>query len=491
MNKKSRSHAKRAVRIRLTLTYTLMIMSVTLLVGALYLFIQGYRYNRFENQLEQGGLVQFNSYPSDAAIWLGDSQLGVRTQSRLTISAGSHTISMRKDGYYDWTKQVLVQPGGVLWLNYVRLLPKQPVISSEYTFSQVSSHAASYDGKKIALIADATSPAVQIVSTDADTPQKTTVTLPAGLYTQPTGSDTQSFKLVAWAHDNRYVLLQHTYGSATEWLSVDTASAGVVKNITQLLGVAAQNVVYSRDDANTVFVRDASNDVRRINVDQKTMSAPLIKNVESFDVYDGSTLTYVSKPDSTSGKLSVGYLTLSASSPRVVAQYDAASAGKVVFAIGTYDGTHYLIIAEGESVKVLTGDLPVSDASRPSAFKSYGSFSVPGGVQYIGFSPDGQRFAYMQGGTAIATIDFDTELTAHHTFVSPQTERVSWLDKYHFTAVILGGLGVYDFDGTNSHTILANTPGALAVLSQSGKYMYALQTISAGVQLAKIAMTVN
>lgn len=488
MNKQSRSRAKRAVRIRLTLIYTLMVVSVALLVAVLYLFIQGYRFNRYEGQLEQGGLVQFNSAPSDASIWLDNAQLGIHTQGRLTLSAGKHTISMRKDGYYDWNKDVTVQPGAILWLHYVRLVPKQLAISTPVDFSGVSSDSTSLDGKKLAVIENATQPIVKVVTADSDTPQTATITLPATSFAAPAAGESQSFEASNWAHDNRYLLIKHTYGDKVEWLSVDSATPATVKNITRLLGVTATSLVYSKDDANTVFVLDNNSDIRRANVDQKTLSGPLVQDVASFNLYDSSTVAYVTKPSATDGKRIAAYLTLGAKKPRVVSEFDSAITGDIQFKAGSYGGNRYLAIATGETVKILTGDLSASDAEKPAAFTAYGTFTVTGGVQYMGFSLEEKRFLYAHNATTITTFDLDSRTAVAHDFATEQTKEIHWIDRYHFTALENGGLVMYDYDGTNGHTLLSKAIDNTALLLQNSRYIYGLQPAATGGQLARIQM---
>lgn len=92
-----------------------------------------------------------------------------------------------------------------------------------------------------------------------------------------------------------------------------------------------------------------------------------------------------------------------------------------------------LAIVNGETVQVLTGDLSFSDAERPAAFKTYTSFTIPGGVQYIGFSPEEQRFLYVQNASSMASLDFDLKAVANHTFTSQQSHELHWIDRYHFT----------------------------------------------------------
>ena len=95
---------KRRLRIQLTFVYTLMGLAIVSILTILVLVIQGYRYNQFDGKVEQGGLVQFNSKPSGATVTVDDAMLANKTASKVTLTAGTHTITMSRDGYGSWKK---------------------------------------------------------------------------------------------------------------------------------------------------------------------------------------------------------------------------------------------------------------------------------------------------------------------------------------------------------------------------------------------------
>lgn len=489
MNSKDRARAKRRTRIKLTLIYTLMVLSVILLVAGLYLIIQGYRFNRFDGSLRQGGLVQFDSVPSGASIWMDGQRLAVKTQNKLTMSAGGHKISMWKEGYKDWNKQVTVNPGEILWLHYIRLVPERLQVDTPVSFTAVASSAASYDGKKMIVMESAASPVLQLVNLDTDTPRKTALTIPVTAYTAPAEGAQQSFTIMRWAYDNRFVLVKHIYGNKTEWLSVDTENPAQAKNITTLLGVEASVIEYTRDDANTVFLLDAASSVRRANLDHKNLSGPLVQNVQSFSLYDSSTVVYVTKMDETTKKRTAAYLTVGAKKPRTVAEY--ADDKPVQLRIAKYFNSHYLAVLHGEDLRVLQGDLSASDAASPAPFTTYVTATVGYSVDCFGFSPDDHRFLYAQGQSALTTIDLDNKSMAQLSFASAQGREIEWIDQYHFTATTNGNLTMYDYDGTNARALTDAALNNTSALLQNGKYLYGLKAVKDSVQLARVKMTVD
>jgi hypothetical protein len=79
-------HSKniRKKRAQLFFVYALMAVAVVVTVAALVLVMLGYRFNRYDGTIEQGGLVQFDSKPSGATVMLDDITLANRTASKVT-----------------------------------------------------------------------------------------------------------------------------------------------------------------------------------------------------------------------------------------------------------------------------------------------------------------------------------------------------------------------------------------------------------------------
>lgn len=484
MNKTAKSK-KRALRIKLSLVYTVMVLSVLALVTVLYMVVQGYRYNRYQGQLEQGGLVQFNSLPGGADVLLDGQKLASRTQSRLTISAGGHRVAMQKTGYLPWEKQVTVRPGQVLWLSYPRLVPQTIRTDTVLNFAGTVAGSVSREYKRMALIEDATKPVITVVTMDTDSPKKTAVTLPETAYT---AAAEHTFTLVGWAYDEKYVLVKHTYPTGSEWISVDTASASVAKNITTTLGVSAADVQYTKDDANTLYVLTTAGEVRKAAIDQKTLSGPLLQHVSNFSLY-GNVVAYATTQDAATGKRSLGYLTPGAAAPRTVASFTEAAGAQLRLVINKYYGATYLVAVRDATATIYAGDLAGSDSTNPAAFSVYAVLNLAGSpAQYSGFSPEDHRFVYLQNSAGMAVYDLDQKLSSTFSFAMPVQQPAQWVDQFHLAAATASGFTMYDYDGTNSHVLLPGLAHNEAALTPNGKYLYALQHINGATALVRLTL---
>ena len=480
-------HSKniRKKRAQLFFVYALMAVAVVVTVAALVLVMLGYRFNRYDGTIEQGGLVQFDSKPSGATVMLDDTTLANRTASKVTAQTGSHTITMTKDGYTSWRKDVIVQPGSVLWLNYSLLLPIKPVVKTVATFPAVADAIVSPDRKYVAALPSANDPAIMVTSLNADDAVPAKVVVPLADYTAADEGYQQVFDLVGWDFDGRYMLVRHTYGEAKEeYLSVDLRGSDPVRNVSKSLGVTIGAVEYSLASSNTLYLLTTTHEFRRADLSAMTLSGPLIANVESFAQSDRSTVTYTTLT-SEAKQRSVGYLTSGAAKPRVARTYTDETAAPAWFRTGTYYGQDYTVTAHGTTIEILRGDVPSSDATSTPQSVQVAKYDCPSNVTYVDFSPVLDRFVVARCGNDVATYDLETLQLARATIPADQGKSVQWIDRFHWSSTASGSFDFYDFDGTNRQTVASGVSVLPATLSENNKYYYHFAPQSTGVALVR------
>lgn len=488
MNRKTK---KRALRIRLTVIYSLMVLAVFLLVAGLYFIVQGYRFNRFDGKIEQGGLVQFNSSPTGADVWLDEVRLANKTQSKLTVGTGTHTVSMKKNGYSTWKKDVTVLAGKILWLDYARLVPLELTPEVVVPLMGATSGKVSYDTKTFAVIENANEPVLTFVNLDSNEPTKRQLTLPVESYTAPAEGEQQTFDLYAWAYDNRYLLVKHSYGQRVEWISFNTSDGKTAKNLTRVLGIDAVDVQYAKDDANTLLMLTAAGEVRKTNIDQKTVSGPLLQNINDFTMYDTATVVFTTKQDPTTRKRTAGYFTIGTAGPRTVYETQADDTARLRLSINKYYGKYYQAVAHGEKVLIHTGDLTASDAKDPAPFVRLTELSLKGEAAYLGFSPDQHRFVYAGSGSHVVTYDLDLNTGASFTLQATPQTQIDWIDEFHFITNEGSTVRMYDYDGTNGHDMIKNVMATDVSLLQNGKYLNAITKVGESTAITRVKMIID
>ena len=486
------SPSKRKKRAQLTFIYSLMVLAVISIVAALVLVMQGYRFNQYDGKVEQGGLVQFNSRPTGATVTVDDIQLANKTASKITLTAGDHTITMARDGYTSWAKDVTVVPGSVLWLNYARLFPVKPIVQPVAALSAADNALASPNKEQLAIFATQTEPTLTLVRLNDDTPDVRAVAISSGVFTPPTTEAPQAFSVADWSGDNRHVIVQHVYDNKTEFIAIDTRGNDESKNITKLLGITAVKMEYALGESNIVYAMTDTGDVRRADIGSSTLSGPLVSNVVDFEQYDRSTLTFETRIDPATKTRSVGYLTEGASKPRIVRSYTDDGLVSMKMRIGEYYGDRYVAVAYGDNITVLTGDLPSSDADVKLSLSRIASLTLPGGAAYLDFSPNENRFVYAQQGSTVLTYDMELKRVANSVMAAqPLTRGVDWIDSFHFVSVANGAMTHYDFDGKNGHVVAASVIERPVTLSGNGKYLYYFAPTESGISLVRNKLTID
>lgn len=486
-----RAPSKRKKRAQLTLVYLLMVFTILSAVAVLVLIIMGYRFNRYDGKIEQGGLVQFISRPSGANVYIDGIQLANRTPSKITTSASNHTIVFKKDGYREWQKNITIKAGSVRWLDYIRLVPLKPVEKTIARFTGVSGAIVSSDSKHLLVKEDAAQPFVYLVSIDNETPTTEKITLNNSVYTHPSEGKSQSFAVESWDESGRYALLRHNYDDdKVEWLTLDTRGDHALRNITVSLGVKIKSVEFEFENSAVLYMVTETDELRRIDLGTSTISGPLVMNVREFAQYDRSTVTYATSIDPVTKQRSVGYLTDGAKKVRTIRSYADSGDDDLHLSIGRYYNKTYLAVVYGETLDVLTGDLPVSDSTSASALQQVAALTVPAGAKRLGFSPDRQRFIYTQNDTRITVFDLEHMSVSTASLDSTMNHAPVWVDNYHFIDSN-GGLKLYEFDGNNRQDIVANTVDLPALVSPDDKYLFSFRKSADGVELIRSQLFVD
>jgi len=468
--------SKRKQLLQRIAVYSVMSVTIVGLVTVLVFLMLGYRFNRADGSIEQGGLLQFDTEPDGANVTIDGTSFGTRTPSKTTMTAGQHFITMERDGYKKWQKSIDLTAGSVLWLNYARLIPTELTPQATADFSTVTDALASPDDKWMAIKEDAATPLIRVADLAREDAKISDIAIPESAYTKPGEGKSQQFKFSSWDPTGRYLLVQHIYDDAqTEWIVVDVEGSDPARNITTLLDVTAVSPVFSNRDSNILYaIVDGS--LRRIDLGATTLSGPLVENVSSFDLYDRATLTYVTNVDPKTKQRSVGYYDEGASKSRTVRTYSEDS-GPLQFAIDKYFGDHYVAIIHGQTMEIFEGELPRSDVTDPSSLKTVATLSLPAGADYLSIETNG-RFIVAQKSASYTVYDLELKkmTTTKLKGSAAVSNELEWIDGYTVWSDQDNIARLYEFDGANQHDIMPVVSGMDVTLSPSDKYLYGIST---------------
>jgi hypothetical protein len=97
---------------------------------ALIFYATGHRYDVVRQKVTSVGALYIKSYPSGSLIYLDGKKTGKKTPNRiLNVKPGLHTITVIRDGYVPWQKQLEVKEAQTTFVrDIVLFLKNQPVI---------------------------------------------------------------------------------------------------------------------------------------------------------------------------------------------------------------------------------------------------------------------------------------------------------------------------------------------------------------------------
>ncbi|HET8689950.1 MAG TPA: PEGA domain-containing protein [Candidatus Saccharimonadales bacterium] len=467
MHKHPRSKKHRAIIIRF-LVYGVMVVSTLLISALCILLVLGYRFNLTKHTVTQGGLLQFDSQPASASVEVDGQAMSFKTPGKRNVSAGQHAVSMTLDGYRPWSKTVNVKAGQLVWLNYTRFVPTNINTTDIRSFSSLSQLLASPDRKWLALWLDRKSPELMLADiSSSDQPKFTDIKLPTKILTK---TKQQQFRLQEWDFGSRYMLIEHTFSGGRDFIVVDRSHPDQAINLNSRFGLDI-SAIHFADTSGGSFYAVADGDLRRIDLSNKTISAPLVKQVVSFEPYGDANLSYVAK-----GATGYDIGVMHDSEISQVAHYEIKQAP--VSALTKYFSHNYLAIADGNEVVVYKD--PFAQSVQPPVRRINLGFSAG----WLDYASNG-RFLLVGNGDKFMTFDGDTETEYQGDINGARSTNrpFLWLDDYHFVTTGTDRLSMVEFDGANSEFITAAQPGFDATLSQDGKRLFSVAKHDKGYSL--------
>lgn len=460
--------SKRSQAIYLTLVYMTMTILVVCIVGILMLLTLGYDFNTKSGKLEQGGLVQFDSRPAGATVMFDGQRLSGTTATKLTAASGDHSVTMQRAGYRDWQKQLTLHHGEVLWFTYAVLVPTNLTPERLASYAAPTSSLATTPSKWYVVMRSDGSPTIDRYDLTQNSPKATSVAIPADSFTAPAEGKPQRFEPIAWADDNRTLIIRHTYNdTASEWLSLDVEDATHTHNLTKQLGIDIKQLQPNASDANRLYVVTTSGELREIKLGDMSLGRVLADRVASIATADSGTITYQTLPDEKSVR-TLGYYTDGATKSRSIQSIPGANHLQVM--ISKYFGDHYIATIQDDRMSIVKVNLPASDSTASYTSTPVTTVTVPGGASLS--ANTNQRFVMAASANAFAVYDIELQKSTTTTLDGVATTPLRWLDNFHLAAARDGRLVMYEFDGANAQTLASNAAAGDVTFAQDGRYIY-------------------
>lgn len=471
---------------RRTFVYAVMTLSLVALLIFCTLNILGYTFDTKTKEIQQTGLVQFNSYPTGATVLIDGAEFR-KTQTKNTVLPGSHTFTMRLDGYEQWQKTLSIKSGTVTHLTYVRMVPKQRTETTVKTFQASSAASLSADGKYLfAISGDTSSPVVTIGALQDTSAEKfTDYSIDASIIKGGATGDSRTLSVTEWDQSNRYILVKNSYQesgqSAVQWLRFDREKPAEVIDVTKLTGLTISQAHFIGTSGNELYILQDNGDLRTVNTNDATISSPIISNVISFQPYGTEYVSYiaVSNEKKTAGLWKKGW-----QQPRVI--YTTTADGHVSLLTSHYFRKDTVAITNKNGVTIYRGTLE-NDDTKWTEFMATARTISNDAAASLAISDNGQ-FIMLRNNSAAQTYDLEREEMSQPTDIKG---AFGWIDNFHIWHTSDEGLVMQDFDGANAHQLTKVSAHIDTSLSSNQNYLYVLDTVNQTVVLKKISMTAS
>lgn len=457
----SSKKAKLAIRF---FTYGFMTFA-TIIISSLFLFFAlGYRFDNDKRTFEQGGLLQFRSFPENGLVTLDKMPLSDRTPGKASVASGSHNVLVQLNGFVPWQKDIKVSAGQVLWLNYIRFVPNKITTKPLASYPAIYNSLATPNRRLIAIQPSISEPRFVIADIRNELkPEYKELVLNAGSYTSQLDKP-DNFEMVEWDLGSRYMLIRHTSGDLNEILRIDIEQPGLAVNLTAKFGAISQ-AQFAGNNGNIVYGL-INNELRRLEVNAETLASGsdiIAADINYFIIYKSDSIGFIASRD---GKQEVGVI----KNDREVLAGSYPLDTKINIALNSYFNHDYLAVSSGNGVEIIRD--PSETINRTAKiFSRFGTTSPS--IDWLYFSNNG-RVIVAQSQSSITSYDLELADTHTRDFGSsqPVTERYRWLDDYYLIVSTTDKLRIAEFDGSNEREITTSLQGQTVTLSENGEALF-------------------
>lgn len=460
-------------RVLLLVGYVLLAIAIT--IAAVILLYQAYGFGIGKNGMViQNGLTFFSSQPHPANIYVNNQLESVTTNTRLVLPAGIYHVKLTRNGYHDWQRTIELDGGSVEHFDYPFLFPTTLTTKKIQTYATAPGlMAQSPDHRWLVVEHPGSLTDFDVYNLSSPAKPPVAISLPANLLTKPVGSENWQFD--EWADDNQHLLLQHNFDGKTEFVLLDRANPSQSVNLNNNLSINPAKLTLKNKKYDQYYIYDAA--TQALQTDSlKTPPAlpvPVLQHVLAYQSYGDNTVLYVTDTGAPAGKVLVKLL---AGNQTSTIRSLPASTSYLVD-LTQYSGVMYVAAGDTGGSKVYIYKDPLGQLGAQP-----GQAVVPAQVlhvaqpNYLSFSANAQ-FIVVENGSQFGVYDIQNtkgySYSAAQPLDAPQA-HASWMDGDRLTYVSGGKLSVFDYDGTNQHTLMGASSNYLPAFTPDYKDAYVL-----------------
>jgi PEGA domain len=472
--KKQRAHV-----VRLLIGYVL--VGITIVLATIVLLYLAYGFALDKGKIIQNGLVFVSSHPGGSSIVINGKSTA-KTNTRLTLPAGTYTMQILRKGYRTWQRAITVEGDSVERFDYPFLIPNPNnlVTTTTQTFTSKPLQASQSPSRRWLLLE--TSGAGKFELYDLGNPKKAaiTVNLPNSVLTTASTTAAQSLKVIDWSDDNRHVLLKHTYDKTYEYIVLDTQDPSKSLNLNKTLDIAppVQVTLLNKQYDHYFVYNPSTKALSTANLSDTTL-VPLLQDVLDYKSYGGNVVLYASDQNAPAGRVAI-MLYQNDHSYHI---RNVVKSSTYLLNLTQYSGSWYIAAGVPSENKIYVYKNPLNVLADTNPI----TVLVPATVlkvqkpTYVSFSASAQ-FIMAENANSFAVYDVQYDENYAYKVNAPMDKpqlHATWMDGDRLTYISKGKLIIFDYDKANAQTLMSADPAYLPFFDPSYKFVDALNSVPA------------
>lgn len=468
---------QRAHMIRLMIGYVLIAVAIIIATSILLRIAFGFGLGK-DGQVVQNGFVFVSSQPDGSQVYVNGKLYKDTTGTRLQLPEGKYTLDIKKDGYTSWHRDIAVQGGMVVRYDYPFMVPASLTPAPVTTYSAAPALATESPDRHWMVVEKPGSlldfDLYDISNAKQVSAKLTSISIPSSVVTSSDAAD-GSWKLTEWSNDNRHVVLQHTFGTESEYVLVDTQDPAKSQNLTRTLGLSAGQILSLIDkkfDRYYIF-NPAAKSLDSATLDGGTTLSPVLTGVLAFKSYGDNRILYATEEQASPGQVT----TMLKDGDVTYKIREVTAGGPYLLDLAQYSGDWYVAVGSGVDNKVYV-------YKNPQATRKAGTLKnlVPVRIlrvtapDYIEFSSN-TRFIMVENAASFAVYDAEYDkgytYTSNYPLDAPQT-HATWMDGDRIMYVSGGRAVIFDYDSLNPQALVAANPAYLFFFDRDYHNLYTL-----------------
>jgi hypothetical protein len=446
---------RRAYNFRLIVGYILVAIVIGLSTYLLKLAANGYGYDIKTGQVVQNGLLFTDSNPSGAEIYLNGQDKHSTTSSRLILQSGSYNLTLKKEGYNDWSREFVLDEQSVARYVYPFLFPAAPKIDSVKAYQASPRLVTQSPDRRWMLVevteASSINPTFDMFDSttlDRTSPAVTRVVLPTSALTKY--SSKSKLKTVEWSTDNKHVLLSHIYPGGQEFIVFDRTRPSQTMNVNRLFKITPSEVsLYNKKTGQLYIFNKKDGSLSLGNTGTGLLAPVLTNNVLAFKPYGRNLILYVSGKNDTTGTVTARIW--SSGTTYKLSEFGPGS--KYLLDLAQFQGNFYYVAGSDSAGKAVIYKNPLDNIKNPAIAKAIPVLALQvSKAQKVSFS-NIARFIALENAQHFAVYDIETGDSYRYTLTDNLTDSADWMDGHRFLGQSDGKVLVMDFDNTNKQLI--------------------------------------